>query len=580
MLHLLTTTSELKSDNDFEPRKLSDGNVDAALLTRHNTSVSELSRILTALRDDHEQDVAEFELYRSRPAPEEALIQQLELVSPEAEGDELVLDEKDQEDHPIDGPYAFWQAVLVMLVVFSTWGANAAFGVFLNYYLTSDLFPGATKYDFALMGGLVVFLAQFLAPLTALLVKIFGQFPVQLTGIIIQTIGYFLASACTKLWQLILCQGVLVGLSFALIFIPGTLVLPTWFDKQRATAMGIAVAGAGLGGLVFSLSLNKIIQETGDHKWALRAVGFITLATSLFGSLLMRVRAPKKSKFRDRLNMDFFIKNFKIVFDIRVFDNYPMILLGIWFGVVLFGYVIILYSFSSFATSIGLSHTQGSNILAILNAAQVVGRPVIGNIGDFTGRANAAAAICLFIAVLVFGYWLNTTTYPALIGLSVVLGAPVGVGSTMAQSLAGDILNKMGRGERLPAAWGGLNIIVSLFCLPSEVVALKLQRPNSTHAYAHTQILTGCLFIGGLFLILINREWLVRQTFETRRAQAQETLNAKNNVHLRRQETPEPNHEAEYDDEQLLHERVERYSRLLGRLPIYFIIRMFYPLRV
>lgn len=580
MLHLLTTTSELKSDTEFEPRRLSNGTLDAVLLSRHNTSVSELSRILTALRDDHEQDVAEFELYRSRPVPEEALIQQLELVSPEPEGDELVLDEKDQEDHPIDGPYAFWQAVLVMLTVFSTWGANAAFGVFLNYYLTSDSFPGATKYDFALMGGFVVCLAQSLAPFTALLVKIFGQFPVQLAGIIIQTIGYFLASACTKLWQVFLCQAILVGFSFSLIFIPGTLVLPTWFDRQRATAMGIAVGGAGLGGLVFSLALNKIIQQTGDQKWALRAVGFITLATSLFGSLLMRVRTPKKSKFKDRFNKDFFIKNFKIVFDIHVFDNYPMILLALWFGVVVFGYVIILYSFSSFATSIGLSHTQGSNILAILNAAQVVGRPLIGNIGDFTGRANAAAGICLFIAVLVFAYWFNTTTYAALIGLSVVLGGPIGVGATMAQSLAGDIVDKMGRSEKLPAAWGGLNIVAGMFSLPSEVVALKLQRPNAIHAYAHTQILTGCCFLGGMFLILINREWLVRQTFETRRAQAQEALSVKHNVHLRRQVTPEQKEEAEYDDEQLLHERVERYSRLLGRLPIYFIIRMFYPIRV
>lgn len=580
MLQLLTTSSDLsKSEDEFVAQQLSGGEIDSAPLTRHSTNVSELSRILTGLRDDYEQDAAEFELYKSRPVPEEALIEQLELVSPKSERDDI-LEKLEQDDHPIDGAFAFWQAVLAMLMVFSTWGANAAFGVFLNYYLTTNSFPGATQYDFALMGGVIVFLAQILAPMTVLLVRIFGQTPVHLTGICLQTLGYFLAAECTKLWQVFLCEGVLVGFSFSLIFIPGTLVLPTWFDKQRATAMGIAVAGAGLGGLVFSLSLNKIIQETGDQRWALRMVGFITLAVSLFGGTFLRVRTPKKSKFKDRFNKDFIIKNFKIVFDFRCFDNYPIITVGVWFGVVLIGYIIILYSFSSFATSIGLSHTQGSNILAILNASQVVGRPLIGNIGDFTGRANTSVAISIYVIILIFAFWFNTTTYPALIVLSVLMGSAVGVGSTMAQALAGDVLAKMGRHEKLPAAWGGLNIIVSCFCLPAEVIALKLRRPHSNHAYAHTQIFTGCCFLMGLILMLVCREWLVRKTFESRRSQAQETLNSRHNMHLRRQETPEVEDDEEKDNDQLLQARVERYDRLLGGLLIYFIIRMFYPLRV
>lgn len=577
---LLSTSSErLKSDNDFLIQQISAGEVDVAPLSRRS-SVSELSRILTAIRDDYEQDVAEFELYKSRPAPEEALIEQLELVSPKPEGDELAIDEKEQQDHPIDGPFAFWQAVLLMLMIFSSWGANAAFGVFLNFYLTSDTFHGATKYDFALIGGMVVFLAQFLAPLAALLVKVFGQTPVFLAGIALQTLGYFLASACTELWQVFICQGVLVGLSFALIFIPGTLVLPTWFDKQRATAMGIAVSGAGLGGLVFSLALNKIIQETGDQKWALRAVGFITLATSLFGCLFLRVRCPKKSKFKDRFNKDFIMKNLRIIFDIRVFDSYPMILISVWFGILLCAYIIILYSLSSFATSIGLSHTQGSNILAILNAAQVIGRPVIGNIGDFTGRTNTAIGYSLIIIILVFAFWINTTTYPALIGLSVLLGLTVGMVSTVAQSLAADILDKSGRRDKLPAAWGGLNIIAGLCCLPSEVIALKLHRSYGSNPYLHAQILVGCFYIVGLIILLINREWLVRRTFEIRRSQAQDKLNAKRNVHLRREPTEAKQVEEADDDVDLLGERVERYNRLLAGLPIYFFIRMFYPLRV
>lgn len=583
MLHHLTTLVDLdKSDHDdFVPQPLDSGHLDSAPLSRKSTNVSEVSRILTALRDDLDQDVAEFQLYKSRPAAEEALIQQLELVSPNGEIEETELQlpkEANDNDHPVDGLFAFWQAFLAMLMIFSTWGANAAFGVFLNYYMTSNSFPGATQYDFALMGGVIVFLAQVLAPVSAILVRIFGQTPVLLVGVAIQTLGFVLAAQCTQLWQVFLCQGVLVGLSFAMIFIPGTLVLPTWFEKQKATAMGIAVAGAGLGGVVFSLSLNKIILETGDQKWALRTVGLVCLATSLFGTVFMRVRCPKKSTFKERWNREFFIRNLKIIFDFKVFDNYALIVVGVWFGVALLGYVIVLYSLSSYATSVGLTHTQGSNILAILNAAQVVGRPLVGNAADFFGRTNTSAAVCLYVAILIFAFWLNSSTYAELIAFAVLIGGMVGVGSTMAQSLAADVLEKLGRQHRLPAAWSGLNIIVSWFSLPAEVIALKLRTKSGGNTYRYTQIFTGLCYVVCLLLLLVNREWLVRKTLETRRAQAEESLCAGKTLHLRRENTGDE--KEDIVDEQLLKDRVTRYNTLLSMHPIYYIVRMFYPIRV
>lgn len=571
--------SSASSHLGYTPQFL-EGQANNAPLTRNATGVSELSRILTALRDDHEQDVAEFESYKNRPAVEDELAQGLDWVDSNADQHLEIDDGREsspESDHPVDGAFAYWQSFLTMLMVFSTWGANAAFGVFLNYYMTSNSFPGATQYDFALMGGVIVCLAQILAPISAFLVSVFGQRPVLIAGVVVQTVGYFLAAQCTKLWQIFVCQAVLVGLSFAFIFIPGTLVLPTWFDKSRSTAMGIAVAGAGLGGVVFSLSLNKIIQETGNQRWALRTVGFITLATSFFATVFLRVRNPKKSALSDRLKPEFMKRSARLIFDFTVFDNYPMVLLGVWFGLALLGYVIVLYSFSSYATSIGLSHTQGSNILAILNGAQVVGRPIVGNLGDYLGRSNTSAFICLYVAVLIFAFWLNTTTYAEQIALSVLIGMPVGVGSTMAQSLAGDILDKLGRQSRLPAAWSGLNIIVALFSLPAEVIALKLRKPSDgTREYRNSQIFTGCCFAFCFILTLINREWLVRKTFKSRRQLAQELL-------LRPSDT-EDNAEKLAQDAvegtEHLQARVGRYNQLLGRNPIYYMIRMFYPIRV
>lgn len=279
-------------------------------MKRIKSNNSELSRIITAIRDDHQQDHEEFQQYRDdvdldrildtqldrtsrrSAADEENNMEQRESYEKDGSADEKEGESGDKEDtdEPPDGGYGWVAAFCAMMAAFSTWGANAGYGVFLNYYLSSDTFPGGGAYDYALIGGIVVFLAQVLAPFSALAYKILGFYTLCFIGIFLQTCGYILASFATKLWQIYLTQGVLVGVSFLLIFIPPTLILPQYFKKYRAFAMGIAVSGAGLGGIVFALSTSKLIQETGDQRWALRMTGIVTLTLALIATILNKPR--------------------------------------------------------------------------------------------------------------------------------------------------------------------------------------------------------------------------------------------------------------------------------------------------
>lgn len=555
---------------------------------RRKSNASELSRIISGIREDIHLDEFHSQDYKSPPV-EGALIEQFEQVSrklTENSGvvspiDEksIVVSEKDT-DHPVDGGFAFWQAFLAMLMVFLTWGANAAFGIFLNLYLHSPMFQGTSMYGFALMGGLVVCLANLLCPFTVLLVKIFGQTLVLMAGIVIQTAGYLLAAQCTQFWQLFLCQGFMVGLSFALIFIPGTLVIPTWFDKHMALAMGLAVSGAGLGGLVFSFILNLIILLTHDQKWALRATGLINLVISLFATVFMRVRNRKPINYKETLNVKFFTSACRIVFDVKIFKGYPLVISAIWFGIVLMGYVIVLYSMAPYATSEGLTAKQSTNVLAVLNALQVVGRPAVGRLGDYLGRNNTALLICCYAGIVLLAFWLHATDYASIMVLAALIGAPAGVGSTMAQSMAHDILKFEEIPHKLPAAWGGMNIIVSFFALPAEVIALKLKNGTAPGSFRHAQIFTSCAFFAGALLLVVNREWLVRQTLSSRRLEALETINTKQSYYLRIGNQERDENESEEADLEAAQGRVYRYDQLLGRSPVYFLVRAFYPIRV
>ena len=83
--------------------------------------------------------------------------------------------------------------------------------------------------------------------------------------------------------------------------------------------MGICVSGAGLGGLIFSLSVNKVIQETGNQRWALRMVGFVTLFSALLSALIMKPRNFTQPPLKESLSKTFIIESVKAIFDVRVF---------------------------------------------------------------------------------------------------------------------------------------------------------------------------------------------------------------------------------------------------------------------
>lgn len=575
-----TASSTVLNDEQYEPKPLQYSSGPESL-SRQHTNASGVSRVLKGIEDDIRQDNEEYEIKASVPLAEEILQDELERVSrrltqqsSKGHAPSIELEEPEcaeQSDHPVDGAFAVWQAFLAMLMVFSTWGANAAFGVFLNYYMSHDSFKGADSYDYALVGGLVVFLAQALAPISSFCVSLVGQTPVLVIGLILQTAGYLMASFATKLWQIYCCQGLLVGVSFSLIFIPGTMVLPTWFQKRKSTAMGICVSGAGLGGLIFTLALNRVIEETGDQRWALRMVCFVTLATTIFGICFLRPRHKKVIDINtSRFTWERIREIWAVVFNIQLFKSLHYCVLGVWFGLCLMGYVICLYSFSPYATAMGLTHNQSSNLLAILNAAQVVGRPSVGNMADYFGRSNTAGMFCAYLAIIILAYWRNAKSYAALIVLSILLGFPAGIGSIMSQSLGADILDVQGRPELMPAAWSGLNIVVGMFSLPAEVIAIALKKKHGTNVYDNAQVYTGCIFFLAFLLILFNREYVVRKKFEKRRALAKAA-----DGYLRTEDLAEDN-----EEKILANERIERYDRLLQPSIVFYFVRMFYPMRV
>lgn len=552
MTSSIRSSISIQNEEDLEPRGLRKSTESQLQVSRRQSNVSELSRFMSSVRNDRNIDNLEYEAYKNRPEPESILV------------DGVGKDVADEDDGapPKDRGIAWVMALCSMLMVFATWGANAGFGVFLNYYTSHHQFPGATQYDFALIGGIIVFLAQSLAPFSGFVCQMIGSTPLFVVGIIVQTGAYVGASFATQIWHLYLAQGVFVGLSFVMLFIPVTFILPTWFDKRMATAMGITVCGSGLGGVVFSLSVNKLIDNTGDQRWALRMCAIVTGASAIVATCILRPRTKSQPLMKTTFTSSYIATNAKAMFNFKIFRRYPLAALCLWFLIILMTYIIVLFSLAPYAKLIGLTASQASNITAILNAAQVVGRPLMGYFGDNIGRNNLSTIVCFICSVLIFALWINAKTYGSLIAFAILIGLIIGVGSTMAQSMAADLVETPGH---LPAAWSGLNISVGFFSLVSEVIALKLVNKALTRQYLHSQIFAGSCAFFAFALMLINREWLVRQKLSQRRDVLVDMC----------QQTQD----LEKDDDREASElQLDTYNRLL--VPHHFITRIFYPIRV
>ncbi len=130
-------------------------------------------------------------------------------------------------DRPPDGTFWGWTAaVCVCMINCFSWGANSAFGVYLNFYMKSNTFPGVTVEEFSLIGGLALGLSFMLVNFSVVLVKRFDVRIIMFVGLIIEFASYWLASIAKTITQLIIFQGFLMAIGFALVAGPSFIIIP------------------------------------------------------------------------------------------------------------------------------------------------------------------------------------------------------------------------------------------------------------------------------------------------------------------------------------------------------------------
>ncbi|KAJ7447112.1 MFS general substrate transporter [Mycena galericulata] len=192
-----------------------------------------------------------------------------------------------------EGGIRGWLAVLGgAVVIFTTLGNIQAFGVYQDYY-TRIYFPEKSTSAISWIGSVQQALQFVIGVFSGILFDRGHFHPLMLSGsfLILGSLYALSFVQAHHYYQALLSHGFAFGIGCGLVFTPSLGIISHYFKKRRAVAMGILISSGSLGGIVFSILLNKILPRTDlGFPWAVRFIAFIDTFLLAVANLIMRPR--------------------------------------------------------------------------------------------------------------------------------------------------------------------------------------------------------------------------------------------------------------------------------------------------
>ncbi|MBV8774236.1 MAG: MFS transporter [Deltaproteobacteria bacterium] len=181
---------------------------------------------------------------------------------------------------------------VVLLLIFGS-GYNTV-SVFVPALLKA--FPRWSRAEVALLPSVLAFSAGISVLLIGWLLDRVEAKLVMICGAIASGSAFLIASCANSLLPMIAAYLVLgVGITAATV-LPASLVLANWFEARRGLAMGIAISGTTIGGMIMTLVASAVILGPGWRS-AYTALGapMIIIVVPLL-ALTIRTRPPGVAK--------------------------------------------------------------------------------------------------------------------------------------------------------------------------------------------------------------------------------------------------------------------------------------------
>lgn len=334
----------------------------------------------------------------------------------------------------LDSSRAWLVVVATFFSSFVTLGIAYSFGAFFSDMATEF---NSNRAATSIIFGITTFAFFWLSLITGRLADRWGPRPVLAFGALALFVGLFATSHVDSLGAGYVTYGAGVGIAAACGYIPMVAVVGGWFERHRATAVGLAVAGIGAGTLVMS-PLSAALVDSYGWRSTYRGLAFVGAAVLLLCVVFVKRPPGQDSKQPARFTEAWSSSVFK-----------QLQLSAMCSGLALFVPFVFV---GQYAKEQGVGAVAAAVLVGVLGGASVLARIGFGTAVRRFGSIRLFRASFVLLAVS-FAIWLVAgSSYTVLILFALVLG--IGYGGFVA-------LSTIVLAERFGTA--GLGSIMGLF---------------------------------------------------------------------------------------------------------------------
>jgi MFS family permease len=334
----------------------------------------------------------------------------------------------------LDSPRAWGVVAAAFAAMFVAFGIAYSYGAFLEE-MRADF--GVGRAAGATFFSLTSLLYFGLGGISGAAGDRFGQRRVLLVGAAAFGLGLLATARAGSLEVALAAYGLGVGIGVACAYVPMVALVGAWFERRRTLALGVAVAGIGVGTLVIPPATAALIEAVGwrDAYLVLAAVGVTALGLcALAAAPAPQGTGPGSVSLRAAL---------------RDAQYRRLYLATALLGVPLFVPFVYL---PSYAEDRGVDSVLAAGLIGAIGTASVAGRLALGALAGPLGLVRVFQGCFLAIALSFVLWWVAGGSYAVLLVFAIVLG--VGYGGFVA--LAPAVVAERFGVERLGALLGVL----------------------------------------------------------------------------------------------------------------------------
>ncbi|OJJ75218.1 hypothetical protein ASPBRDRAFT_119613 [Aspergillus brasiliensis CBS 101740] len=419
------------------------------------------------------------------------------------------------EDAPNTTPSEYTPRAVMTLIgsfcgMFCTVGFVNSFGLFLEYY-KKDQLSNQPESTIAWIAAIDIFFIFGVSVVSGPLLDTIGPRFLLCIGSLGTIFSIMMTSLCKELYQFILAQGILLGISLSLLTCPMIALVGQHIKIKRGAAVGIVIGGSSLGGVLWPIIVNELLQKPNvGFGWTMRIVGFIMLPLLGVTCLCCRPAAspPLTSPTTSQASQ---AKpepepSPKELTDKSLLKNKTLHLTCLSFFIIYFGMFSPFFYISSYGVTQGIASSSLSfYTISMLNGASLFGRIIPGILADKYGRFNTCIVFTILSGIVAL-CWTKADTVAGLVVFAVAYGFSSGAILSLQQACALQLATPKTVGLAVGVVMGATALSAMAGIPISGALVQK-------YGFLALSIYSGVsLLVGGLLLCLARgqQSWEVR----------------------------------------------------------------------